>query len=149
MSLPHNPGLPLTVFLHLGTDSDLNPPWQLPYSSLLQQSRRQLIRDPQTPSIRVTRLAGSNLAPQKRAKLKGFQCVNFQSFPPEILDIYSAHINDQQLVLCIVQLIHSHLIYAFVSAKTRVRTYTRTVQLPTVKAHRARILQILIVSIRL
>jgi hypothetical protein len=57
--LPHNPGSPLTVYPHLGTDQS----WQIPYASSPQQSRRrQLIPTPPTPSIRVTRPAGSDLA---------------------------------------------------------------------------------------
>jgi hypothetical protein len=60
--LPHNPGSPLTVY-PLGTDGNLQQPWQLPYGTLPQRSRRHLIPTPQTPSIRVTGTAGSEFAP--------------------------------------------------------------------------------------
>ncbi|KAF1921559.1 hypothetical protein BDU57DRAFT_510429 [Ampelomyces quisqualis] len=62
--LPHNPGPPLTVFPHLGAGDSLDDPWQQPpFASLPQRSRRHLIAIPQTPSIRVTGTAGSEIAP--------------------------------------------------------------------------------------
>ncbi|KAH7384105.1 hypothetical protein DE146DRAFT_759903 [Phaeosphaeria sp. MPI-PUGE-AT-0046c] len=67
--LPHNPGSPLTAFAHLGTDSNLNDPWhhQLPYTCLPHAGRRHH-QSPtsQTPSIRVTGTAGSDLAPPQQ-----------------------------------------------------------------------------------
>ncbi|KAF2825808.1 hypothetical protein CC86DRAFT_382799 [Ophiobolus disseminans] len=58
--LPQNPGSPLTVFpQHLGDDQSWHPYAALPQ----QQSPRHLISTPQTPSIRVTGTAGSDLAP--------------------------------------------------------------------------------------
>lgn len=64
--LPHNTGSPLTAFTHLGTDGNLNHSWhqQLPYTSLPHNGRRHhLSPTSQTPSIRVTGTAGSDLAP--------------------------------------------------------------------------------------
>ncbi|KAH4065921.1 hypothetical protein HBH69_094040 [Parastagonospora nodorum] len=71
--LPHNPGSPLTAFPHLGTDGNHNA-WQPLYTSLPPNSRRHLIPGPQTPSIRVTGAAGSDLA-QPQLEFASFSAI--------------------------------------------------------------------------